>query len=102
MCKEMCCKKKSCCKVISKILVVIGGLNWGLIGLGMLLGKMDSWNLVKMALGSMPTVEAVVYLLVGLAAVMLVVGRGCKKCPGKCEGGVCSPAPEQTPMGGNM
>lgn len=94
-CKEGCCKKKSCCKLVSKILVAIGGLNWGLVGLGMLLGKMDSWNLVKMVFGSMPTVEAIVYLLVGIAAVMLIVRHGCKKCSGKCEGGVCSPAPEQ-------
>jgi uncharacterized membrane protein YuzA (DUF378 family) len=91
MCKEGCCKKSCICKIIAKILVIVGGLNWGLVGLGMLLGKADAWNLVKMIFGSMPTVEAIVYLLVGIAAIMLIVGCKCKKCPG----GVCSPAPEQ-------
>ncbi|MEK9181474.1 MAG: DUF378 domain-containing protein [Patescibacteria group bacterium] len=80
-----------------KVLVVIGGLNWGLVGLGMLLGKMDSWNVVHMILGSMATLEAVVYLLVGVAAVMKLIGCKCKKCMTACAS--CSscqvPAGEQ-------
>ena len=58
---------------IVRILVVVGGINWGLVGLGML---MDSdWNVVNMILGSVPTLEAVVYVLVGLAAVKMVWTR---------------------------
>lgn len=65
-------------------LIVVGGLNWGLVGLGMLMGKMDGWNVVNMVLGSMPTVEAIVYVLVGLAAVAKLIGCRCKKCVAAC------------------
>ncbi len=58
---------------ISKVLVIIGGLNWGLIGLGGLMGS--DWNVVSMILGSVPTLEAVVYVLVGLSAVKMLVPR---------------------------
>ena len=67
-----------------KVLLVVGGLNWGLVGLGMLLGKMEPWNVVSMVLSSMPTLEAVVYLLVGVAAVMKLLGCHCKKCMASC------------------
>lgn len=46
-------------------LVIIGALNWGLVGLGLLMDA--NWNLVNLVFGSFPAVEAVVYLLVGLA-----------------------------------
>ncbi|MFB6166701.1 MAG: DUF378 domain-containing protein [Candidatus Nanohaloarchaea archaeon] len=51
----------------SLVLVIIGALNWGLTGLG---GFMNSnWNVVELILGSVPVVENLVYLLVGLAGV---------------------------------
>jgi len=59
---------------VSRILVVIGGLNWGLVGLGQLMGGRD-WNVVHMILGMVPTLESVVYVLVGLAAVYMVWPR---------------------------
>lgn len=43
-------------------LVVIGALNWGLVGL-------LNVNLVNWLLGSWPTVERIVYILVGLGGV---------------------------------
>jgi uncharacterized protein len=58
---------------IARILVVVGGVNWGLVGLGMLMG--NDWNVVNMILGSVPMLEAVVYVLVGLAAVKMVWPR---------------------------
>ncbi len=60
------------------ILVLIGGLNWGLVGAGMLMGS--DWNVVGMLLGSWPTVVAVVYLLVGIATLVKIFGCPCKKC----------------------
>lgn len=54
----------------SLILVIVGALNWGLVGLGMFLTgeeAIDSWNLVNLLLGWVPLLEAIVYLLVGLA-----------------------------------
>jgi uncharacterized protein len=90
MCKGNCCGHSgSMCTMgmISHILLIVGGVNWGLVGLGMLLGKGDAWNVVNMLLGSMPMLEGVVYVLVGLVAVMKIFG-GCR-CA-KCTGGVCS------------
>ncbi|MDP2789488.1 MAG: DUF378 domain-containing protein [bacterium] len=68
---------------IAKILLIIGGVNWGLFGVGMLMNA--DWNVVKMVLGSMPTLEAVVYVLVGVAGVMEIFGCPCAKC----KSGVC-------------
>ncbi len=65
--------------MIGKILLIIGGLNWGLVGIGMLMNS--DWNVVGKLLGSWPTVLAIVYILVGIAAVMkLFGGCRCKKC----------------------
>lgn len=62
-----------------KVLVIIGGINWGLVGLGMLFGH--DWNVVHMILSWAPsTFEALVYLLVGIAAVMKIFGCRCKRC----------------------
>lgn len=84
--------------LVAKVLVVVGGLNWGLVGLGMLVGSLDSWNVVNMLLGSWPVVEAVVYLLVGIAAVVLLFGCKCKKCMSCCVEG----APGGEKMDGAM
>ena len=54
---------------VSRILVIIGGVNWGLVGLGMLMGS--NWNVVNMILGGVPMLEAVIYILVGLAAIRM-------------------------------
>ncbi len=51
-------------------LVVVGALNWGLVGVGMLLDA--NWNLVDLLLGFSPRLEAVVYVLVGLAGLYVV------------------------------
>ncbi len=62
------------------ILVIIGGLNWGLMGLGGFLGS--SWNVVHMILGSWPAVEWLVYVLVGLSAVYEIAThkKNCRQC----------------------
>ena len=67
--------------VISFILLAIGGLNWGLVGLGMWFGG-NSWNVVHDILGSWPAVEALVYVLVGLAALVLIFThkKSCSCC----------------------
>lgn len=67
---------------ISKYLLVIGGLNWGLVGVGMLMS--NDWNVVSMLLGPWPVVEAIVYILVGVAAVMKLFGCKCAKCMAGC------------------
>lgn len=78
---------------LAGLLVIIGGLNWGLLGLGWLLGY-PNWNVVNMLLGSWPMVEGIVYLLVGLSALVMIFGCKCKKCKamagGSCKSGSCS------------
>jgi uncharacterized membrane protein YuzA (DUF378 family) len=49
--------------VVSWILLVIGGLNWLLVGLG-------GWNLVDKLLGVDSIGAKIVYILVGLAALV--------------------------------
>ena len=62
------------------VLLLVGGVNWGLIGLGGFLGS--NWNVVGLVLGSWPAVEWLVYLLVGIAAVYEIVThkKNCKEC----------------------
>ncbi len=60
--------------MVAGILVIVGALNWGLVGIGGFMGA--DWNLVGMILGSWPMVEWLVYVLVGASAVLqLVSGR---------------------------
>lgn len=80
------------------VLVIVGALNWGLVGLAKL-------NLVMTLLGSWPLVERVVYVLVGLAGLaMLASGKccmgGCRCDDGKCEH--CGPMEMKKPMGGEQ
>lgn len=62
------------------ILLIVGGLNWLLVGLGGFLG--GNWNLVYMLFGSWPMVEWLVYILVGLSAVYMIAThkKDCKEC----------------------
>lgn len=49
-------------------LVIIGALNWGLMGLsGFLQGDANEWNVVNMLFGAFPSIEWLIYTLVGLA-----------------------------------
>ena len=62
-------------EMIGYWLVIVGGVNWGLVGLGWFMNA--DWNVVHMLLGSWMQVEALVYVLVGLSAVwMLVMTKG--------------------------
>jgi len=49
--------------LLAIVLVIIGGLNWGLYAFG--------YNLVSILLGWMPILEKVVYVVVALAAIYL-------------------------------
>jgi uncharacterized membrane protein YuzA (DUF378 family) len=73
--------------MVAWILVIIGALNWGLVGIGGFVG--GNWNVVNLILGSWPAVEWIVYVLVGLAAVYELVThkKNCKEC-GTSSGGM--------------
>lgn len=57
---------------IAWVLVIVGALNWGLVGINM------EWNVVNMLVGAWPIVLKIVYLLVGLSALVLLFGLGKK------------------------
>ncbi|MEK7131507.1 MAG: DUF378 domain-containing protein [Patescibacteria group bacterium] len=66
--------------MVAWVLVLVGALNWGLVG-GF------GFNLVNSLLGNMPMAEKVVYILVGLSAVMMLLAGKCKMCGhGSCGG----------------
>lgn len=80
------CNGKCGCGVgmIAKVLLIVGGLNWGLVGVGMLMNR--GLNLVNMIFGSWPMVEAIVYIVVGVAAIVSIFGCPCAKCKACCAG----------------
>lgn len=69
-------------KKIAWWLVIIGALNWGLVGLGGLFFG-NPINLVELIFG-MGAIANIVYLLVGISAVITLTGKcGCKACQAK-------------------
>jgi uncharacterized protein len=50
--------------IIAMILVIVGGLNWGLVGL-------LNFDLVGTLFGSMSILSRIVYVLVGISAVII-------------------------------
>ena len=58
-------------ETLSYWLLIVGGLNWGLVGLLKL-------NLVETLLGSMPVLVMLVYVLVGASALYMLVGKKMK------------------------
>ncbi len=54
---------------LALILVIVGGLNWGLVSL-------LNWNLVDTLFGAMSSLSQIVYGLVGLSAVYVLVISG--------------------------
>ena len=55
---------------LAKILVIIGALNWGLVG------AVD-FNLVSAIFGEMNLVTRIVYILVGVSAIVLLANWIC-------------------------
>ena len=63
-------------KTIALVLVIIGALNWGLIGV-------LKFDLVATILGSMSAITRIVYILVGLSGIYMIIDLlgGKKKAP---------------------
>jgi uncharacterized membrane protein YuzA (DUF378 family) len=68
-------KNQKLLHIVTMSLVIVGALNWGLIGL------LDM-NVVHSAFGAVPMVEQWVYVLVGVSAlyVLLTHAQDCKVC----------------------
>lgn len=84
-CKKNCCKKGCRCGIsrASDALVLIGALNWGIIGISGFFG--GYFNLVNVIFGRFMMLEYLIYVLVGVAAFVSFFGCKCKKC----KSGVC-------------
>jgi len=67
-------KKLNVLDWIALILVIIGGLNWGLVGI-------FNFDLVAAIFGAMSILSRIVYILVGLSAlyVLVILGKLTKK-----------------------
>ncbi len=63
---------KDALETVSGLLLIIGGLNWGLVGLLNL-------NLVTLIFGFMPVLVTLVYVLVGLSALYMLYAMYMKK-----------------------
>jgi len=63
---------KSIVKSIAWILVLIGGLNWGLVGA-------FNFDLVATFLGTGSLLSNIVYILVGISALVLIASKLMKK-----------------------
>lgn len=53
-------------KILSYVLVLVGAINWGLIGA-------FDFNLVSYLFGDMTKISRIIYILVGLSAILCVV-----------------------------
>jgi len=59
--------KKEPLGMLATLLLIIGGVNWGLVGL-------IDLDLVAMLFGEMTTISKVIYSLIGLAGVYSLIG----------------------------
>ncbi len=66
--------------IISFILLIVGGLNWGLVGVG-------TGDIVSSVLGD--SIAKIIFILVGLAAIFEIVAhkKNCKACPSGAASG---------------
>jgi uncharacterized membrane protein YuzA (DUF378 family) len=71
-------KGKCTWNTVSFWLLVIGGLNLGISGIGDLLGS--NWNIINLVLGGIPFVEPIVYVLIGISAIVAMMTCKCKTC----------------------
>lgn len=82
MCKDK-CGSKCVGSMVMWALLIIGGLNWGLVGI-------FNWDLVAAIFGDMSIVSRIVYILVAVAALGALMKCCCKKCKsGSCDAGAC-------------
>ena len=72
---------------IAEILILVGAINWGLVGIGGFIRT--NLNVVNIIFGSIPWLESVIFILVGLSGVMKIVGCRCGICARNTSCGTC-------------
>ncbi len=58
---------------VTLILVVIGALNWALVGISSFSAVSYGWDVVALILGSVPWLAAIIYILIGIAGIYELV-----------------------------
>ena len=72
-------KEKGCMpSTIGYYLVIIGAINWGLYGIGDFIDM--NLNVVNLLFGGMSILESLVYVVIGVAGVMTLIGCKCSTC----------------------
>ena len=64
--------RRSAIDILAMVLVIVGGLNWGLVGLA-------NFDLVENIFGVMTVLSRVIYVLIGLSAVYVAATAMKKK-----------------------
>ena len=86
-------KKGKGLHMVTFLLLIIGGLNW-------LIFALSGWDLGQLFGEMNNTVAKVIYILVGLAAIVELVSH--KKCCTACGGGCENCGPKDGNAGGSM
>lgn len=71
-------KKPNAIDWIALILVILGAINWGLVGIA-------GFNLVEFIFGGLTIVTKIFYILVGVSGIILIYSAA--KCRNYCKGG---------------
>ncbi len=79
-------------KKVAWWLVIIGALNWGLVGVSYFVSD-RSWDLVGLIFGN-GVVANIIFIVVGISAIAVLMGHcGCKSCKmggcNDCAKGTC-------------
>jgi len=77
-------------KQIAYVLLIIGGLNWGVYGV-------SGYDLVDVLLGSIPMIANIVYVLVGLSALYVILNRFSLCSCGDCTSCACVSGVKKAP-----
>ena len=64
--------RRSAIDILAMVLVIVGGLNWGLVGLA-------NFDLVENIFGVMTVLSRVIYVLIGLSAIYVAATMMKKK-----------------------
>ncbi len=59
--------------IVTFILVIVGALNWGLVGA-------FNVDLVQLIFGSLPMIAKIIYVLVGISAIVQIIVASNKNC----------------------
>ena len=60
---------------LAKILVIIGGLELGILGVGKIINSSKDLNIIELFRNFHPLLPTILYLLIGISAIVLIFKR---------------------------